>query len=186
MEFQSFIPIYLKESFGLTAGIAAITSSAFPIGCLMSVLAGGFVFDMLTKKTRIFVLGGLMVFAVFCLVVLIAIPEMGMTSGLALWTALLATMFYGLAIAPCYYIPMSVFSVDFGGKHCGVLVGIIDAMGYLAAMAFDFMGGAVADEVDGWHQFLNILLTVSIIGAVVLTLFLILEYRSQKDTSPKG
>ena len=30
MEFQSFIPIYLKETFGLTAGIAAMTSSAFP------------------------------------------------------------------------------------------------------------------------------------------------------------
>ena len=185
MEFQSFIPIYLKESFGLTAGIAAITSSAFPIGCLMSVLAGGFIFDMLTKKMRIVVLGGSMVCAVFCLVVLIAIPEMGITSGLALWTALSAIVLYGFAIAPCYYIPMSVFSVEFGGKHCGVLVGIIDAMGYLAAMAFDFMGGAVADEVDGWHHFLNILLTVSIIGAVVLTLFLILEYRSQVEPSPK-
>ncbi len=181
MEFQSFIPIYLKETFGLTSGIAAITSSAFPVGCLISVVSGGFVFDTLTKKKRIFVLGGLMGFAVCCVSVLLAIPQLGMTNSFSLWTALSAIMFFGLAIAPCYYIPMSVFSVDFGGKHCGVLVGIIDAIGYLAAMVFDFLGGAVADKVDGWHHFLNILLHVSLIGTVTLILFLLLEYRSQNE-----
>lgn len=181
MEFQSFIPIYLKERFGLTSGVAAITSSAFPAGCLISVLAGGFVFDTLTKKKRIFVLGGLMGLAVCCVSVLLAIPQLGMTNSFSLWTALSAIMFFGLAIAPCYYIPMSVFSVDFGGKHCGVLVGIIDAIGYLAAMVFDFLGGAVADKVDGWHHFLNILLHVSLIGTVTLILFLFFEYRSQNE-----
>ncbi len=181
MEFQSFIPIYLKETFGLTAGIAAITSSAFPIGCLISVLAGGFVFDALSKKRRIFVLGGMMVFSVLCVALLLALPKLGLTGDFSLWAALLAIMFYGLAIAPCYYIPMSVFSIDFGGARCGVLVGIIDAVGYLAAMAFDFLGGAVADEVDGWHQFLTILLSVSILGSVTLPLFLLLDYRAEKQ-----
>ena len=75
---------------------------------------------------------------------------------------------------------MSVFSVDFGGVHCGVLVGIIDAVGYLAAMAFDFLGGAVADQADGWSEFLKILLTVSIVGSVTLSWFLVLEYRSRE------
>jgi len=123
----------------------------------------------------------LMGFAVCCVSVLLAIPQLGMTNSFSLWTALSAIMFFGLAIAPCYYIPMSVFSVDFGGKHCGVLVGIIDAIGYLAAMVFDFLGGAVADKVDGWHHFLNILLHVSLIGTVTLILFLLLEYRSQNE-----
>ena len=181
MEFQSFIPIYLHETFGLTAGIAAITSSAFPIGCLISVLAGGFIFDLLSKKKRIFVLGGMMVCAVLCVALLLALPKWGLSDDFGLWTALLAIMLYGLAIAPCYYIPMSVFSVDFGGTHCGILVGIIDAAGYLAAMAFDFLGGAVADGMDGWHQFLNILLGVSILGSVSLPLFLLLDYRSGKE-----
>ena len=90
-------------------------------------------------------------------------------------------MLYGLAIAPCYYIPMSVFAVAFGGTRCGVLVGIIDAIGYLAAMLFDFLGGAVAGEVEGWHQLLTILLSVSIPGSVTLPLFLLLDYRSEKQ-----
>ena len=50
-------------------------------------------------------------------------------------------------------------------------------------MAFDFLGGAVADEVDGWHQFLSILLGVSILGSMTLPLFLFLDYRSAKKLS---
>ena len=57
------------------------------------------------------------------------------------------------------------------------------AAGYLAAMAFDFLGGTVADEVDGWHQFLNILLGVSILGSMTVPLFLFLDYRSAKKLS---
>lgn len=179
MEFQSFIPIYLKETFGLTSGIAAITSASFPFGCLISVLLGGFIFDILSKKSRVYVLGSMMLLAIACIGILTALPELNMTNTWSLWTALFSIMFFGLAIAPCYYIPMSVFSVDFGGKHCGVLVGIIDATGYLAAMFFDFFGGAVADQADGWQHFLNILLYVSVIGFISLSLFLFLEYRRQ-------
>ena len=183
MEFQSFIPIYLQETFGLTTGIAAITSSAFPIGCLISVLAGGFVFDLLSKKKRIFVLGGMMVLSALCVALLRAIPKLHLAGDFGLWPALFAIMLYGLAIAPCYYIPMGVFSVDYGGRRCGVLVGIIDDAGYLAAMVFDFLGGAAADEVDGWHQLLNILLSVSVLGSATLPLFLFLDYRSSKAIS---
>jgi len=185
-EFQGFIPIYLKETFGLTAGIAVMTASAFPIGSLLSALLGGFVFDVISKRTRIFVLGGLMVFSALCLVALLAIPSFGLTNTLALWTTLAAIMLFGLAISPCYYIPMSVFAVGFGGARCGVLIGIIDAVGYLFAMAFDFIGGAVADRPDGWSQFLTILLVVSAVGAVALSLFLILEHRAEPLGSRDG
>ena len=100
-----------------------------------------------------------------------------MQESFVLWVALSAIMIYGLMIAPCYLIPMSVFSLDFGGKHCGVLVGIIDAAGYLASMIFEFWGGAVADRIDGWQQFLCIILNVSIIGTITLVLFLFIDHR---------
>ena len=177
-EFQGFIPIYLKETFGLTAGIAVMSASSFPIGSLIASLLGGFVFDVINKRTRIFVLGGMMVCSSLCLTALLLIPSFGLTNPLALWTTLAAIMLFGVAISPCYYIPMSVFSIDFGGVRCGVLIGLIDAVGYLFAMAFDFIGGAVADRADGWSQFLTILLVVSAVGTVTLSLFLILEHRA--------
>ena len=187
MAFQSFIPIYLKEVFNLSPGKAGIASSVFSVGSMFSVLIGGFVFDKLTKKKRVFVLGGMMTLATGCIVVLLLLPKPNSQENNLFWVALSAIMIYGLMIAPCYLIPMSVFSVDFGGKHCGVLVGIIDAAGYLASMVFEFLGGAVADRVDGWQQFLNIILNVSIIGTIALTIFLIIDYRSLKksiETNP--
>ncbi len=178
MAFQSFLPLYLKEMFNLSPGKAGIASSVFPLGSMFSIVIGGFIFDKLTKKRRIFVLGGMMTAATGCVVILLLLPESNIQETSLLWTALSAIMVFGLMIAPCYLIPMSVFSLDFGGKHCGVLVGIIDAAGYSASMIFEFLGGAVVDQVNGWQQFLHIILNVSIIGTISLILFLIIDHRA--------
>jgi len=178
MAFQSFLPLYLKEMFNLSPGKAGIASSVFPLGSMFSVVIGGFIFDKLTKKRRIFVLGGMMTLATGCIITLLLLPESNIQETSLLWIALSAIMVFGLMIAPCYLIPMSVFSLDFGGKHCGVLVGIIDAAGYSASMIFEFLGGAIADQVDGWQQFLYIILNVSIIGTITLILFLIIDHRA--------
>jgi len=178
MAFQSFLPLYLKEMFNLSPGKAGIASSVFPLGSMFSVVIGGFIFDKLTKKRRIFVLGGMMILATGCIVILLSLPESNIQEASLPWIALSAIMIFGLMIAPCYLIPMSVFSLDFGGKHCGVLVGIIDAAGYSASMIFEFLGGAIADQVDGWQQFLYIILNVSIIGTITLILFLIIDHRA--------
>jgi len=186
MAFQSFLPLYLKEMFNLSPGKAGIASSVFPLGSMFSVVIGGFIFDKLTKKRRIFVLGGMMTLATGCIVILLSLPESNIQEASLPWIALSAIMIFGLMIAPCYLIPMSVFSLDFGGKHCGVLVGIIDAAGYSASMIFEFLGGAIADQVDGWQQFLYIILNVSIIGTITLILFLVIDHRSlskSKDTT---
>jgi len=186
MAFQSFLPLYLKEMFNLSPGKAGIASSVFPLGSMFSIVIGGFIFDKLTKKQRIFVLGGMMTLATGCIITLLWLPESNIQETSLLSIGLSAIMIFGLMIAPCYLIPMSVFSLDFGGKHCGVLVGIIDAAGYSASMIFEFLGGAVADQVDGWQQFLHIILNVSIIGTVTLILFLVIDHRSlskSKDTT---
>ena len=186
MAFQSFLPLYLKEMFNLSPGKAGIASSVFPLGSMFSVVIGGFIFDKLTKKRRIFVLGGMMTLATGCIVILLSLPESNIQEASLPWIALSAIMIFGLMIAPCYLIPMSVFSLDFGGKLCGVLVGIIDAAGYFASMIFEFLGGAVADQANGWQQFLHIILNVSIIGTISLILFLIMDHRAlskSKDTT---
>ena len=178
MVFQSFMPLYLKETFDLSSGMAGISSSVFPIGSMFSVLVGGFIFDNLTKKKRIYVLGGMMVLATVSILILYLLNNPEMPGNGTLWVALSAIMMFGLMITPCYLIPMNVFSVDFGGKHCGFLVCLIDVAGYLASMAFEFLGGEIADRVNGWQQFLNVMLNVSIIGTITLTLFLFMDHRS--------
>ena len=178
MSFQNFLPLYLKEVFNLSPGKAGIASSVFPLGSMFSVLIGGFVFDKLTKKRRVFVFGAMMTLATGCIITLLLLSGSNLQETSLLWIALTAVMIFGLMIAPCYLIPMSVFSIDFGGKHCGVLVGIIDAAGYLASMIFEFLGGAVTDQVDGWQAFLSIILNTSITGTISLVIFLVIDHLS--------
>ncbi len=181
-EFQVFIPIYLSETFALVPAVAGMASAAFPLGCLIAVFSGGFVFDKLSRKNLIYVVGATLVIAIFCLLGLRFLGTVELSALLELILTISLIFTFGLAISPAYYIPMSVFSIDFGGRHCGVLVGLIDAMAYLGAMIFDFVGGAVANKDGGWQDFLSILIITSIIATVTMIIFLYVEYVRSKSS----
>ena len=52
------MPIYLRESFGVAASDAAKASSVFPMGCLIALVGGGFLYDRVSRKGRVAMLGG--------------------------------------------------------------------------------------------------------------------------------
>ncbi len=79
-------------------------------------------------------------------------------------------------MSPAYYIPMSVFAIQFGRSRSGVLIGLIDAFGYAATMIFAPLAGALL-EARGWPTFLGILVGVSVMSLVFLTAFLTAEHR---------
>ena len=181
-EFQVFIPIYLHESFDLSPAQAGTAASIFPLGCLIAVFVGGFFYDKLTKKKLTVLLGGMLALSIVCLTFLWALPKFDFDPRIELVFTAVTILIFGFSIAPAYYLPMSVFSIDFGGKHCGFLIGLIDALGYSGAMVFDFVGGSVADRPGGWQSFLGILLGVSIAATVSMTLFLYLDFRASERT----
>lgn len=181
-EFQVFIPIFLSETFSLQPAQAGLASSAFPLGCLVAVFGGGFVYDKLSKKNIVYAMGASLAIAVLCLLGLRLLGEVDFGNGLELILTISLIFVFGFAIAPAYYIPMSVFSIGFGGKHCGLLVGLIDAFAYFGAMMFDFIGGAVANKEGGWEDFILILIVTSIAAAIIMTTFLYLDYLdSERD-----
>ncbi|MDA7772221.1 MFS transporter [Pseudomonadales bacterium] len=175
-EFQVFIPIFLSETFSLQPAQAGLASSAFPLGCLVAVFGGGFVYDKLSKKNIVYAMGASLAIAVLCLLGLRLLGEVDFGNGLELILTISLIFVFGFAISPAYYIPMSVFSIGFGGKHCGLLVGLIDAFAYFGAMMFDFIGGAVANKEGGWEDFILILIVTSIAAAIIMTTFLYLDY----------
>ena len=183
-EFQVFIPIYLSETFSLVPAQAGMASAAFPLGCLVAVFAGGFIHDKLSKKNIMYTLGASLIAAVICLLSLRLLGNYDFGSTLELGVTIALIFVFGFAISPAYYIPMSVFSISFGGKHCGLLIGLIDALAYFGAMMFDFIGGTVANKEGGWQDFILILIVTAILATVIMTTFLYLEYRDSERDLP--
>lgn len=182
----TFIPVFLTETLHIDPADAAMASSAFPAGSFLSLLFAGAVYDRLGKRLHALVLGATLVAAIGCLVFLLAMPNLGLGPKASLLAAVLALFLYGVLVAPAYYIPMSVFAVQYGGPHGGLLVALIDVFGYVGAMTFNYFGGSIA-QVHGWGTFLQVLLLVGA-GAWAATVgFLRLDYQgSLRDRERAG
>ncbi len=174
MEFISFLPLYFKQNFAIGSGEAGMASAAFPAGSFISVLAGGLLYDRLTPFGRILGLGGLLAVGLASIALIRFLPELGLHAPAALGVAIAATFVFGLAVSPAYYIPMSVFSIQFGRARSGVLIGLIDAFGYGATMIFAPLAGAVIRD-QGWPALLTIFVIISAIALAFATAFLIAE-----------
>lgn len=174
LDFLNFIPLYLNESLGLEPGVAGKTTTVFPAGCFVAVLAAGFLYDKLSKKQRVVAIGGALACGILCLASLWGLPLMSLHPDQAFYVAATAIFFFGLAVAPAYYLPMSVFSISFGGPFCGFLICLLDMFGYAGAFFFNYYGGSLVQEL-GWNVFLGGLMAVTAVATVCLSSFLYLD-----------
>lgn len=178
-DFLLLVPLFLKARLGLSSADAARAASAFPLGSLFSVLVGGFVFDRLNRRTTAWVMGLLLTFATGCLAAFCAMPQFAWSPAVALGTSLALLFAFGLCVSPCYYIPMSVFSIEFGGPHSGVLIALLDATSFTATAVFYYYGGGWAQQ--SWTLFLSVLCGVSVWSTVTTFLFLRGEARWRRS-----
>ena len=65
-------------------------------------------------------------------------------------------------------------AVSYGGPRVGLLMGLIDAFGYLVAMTFNYFGGSIA-QIYGWDAFLVLLLCTCLVAAALVARFMVLE-----------
>lgn len=170
MELLSFLPLYFQQTFGIATPTAAMASAAFPAGSFISVLIGGLLYDVLSSRGRVSILGCLLGVGLASMCVLLLNPSFGI--------AIAATFVFGLAVSPAYYIPMSVFSIEFGRSRSGVLIGLIDAGGYGAVMVFAPIAGKMI-KVAGWSSFLTTMAVISLLAMVISTCFLAGEHRAK-------
>lgn len=183
MDFLNFIPLYLNQTAGIEPGPAAIAGSAFPVGMLVALIASAVFYDRLSKRQLVWVVGGLLGLSCLSVLFLWSLPSLSIVASLKLPAAKISIFVFGFSISPAYYIPMSVFSIAFGGRHSGFLIAFIDVCGYAGAFVFNFFGGSIAQH-HGWPVFLGLLLTVAI-ALVTLTAFLHLEHKSEKQQSAR-
>jgi len=178
MAFLDFVPMYLMEVFQLSPSKAAMASSVFPIGSLVGLLASVAFYDKFSKKGLRRILTLTLCIATGCVLTLQFLPQLGLGPEKNFPIALGMILIFGIMTSPAYYIPMSIFSIEFGGPHSATLVCLIDAFGFAASASFGFIGGRLADSGGGWSSFMAMLIATSFITTVSVWLFMNAEYRA--------
>ncbi len=161
-----------------------MAGSAFPAGMFVALIVSGIFYDRLSKRQLVWAIGGLLGLSCLSLLFLWGLPSLSLAASLRLPAAMISIFVFGFSISPAYYIPMSVFSIAFGGRHSGFLIALIDVFGYTGAFVFNFFGGSIAQHY-GWPIFLGLLLTVAVLALATLTVFLHLEHKSEKKQSAR-
>ncbi len=188
MAILDFVPAYLLQVYKLTASQAAMASAVMPLGSLIGVILSMFFYDRFSKKQLRFILAAMLTVAVGCIVVLRYLPRLGLDGPTSFAGALAMILLFGISIAPSYYIPMSIFSIEFGGPHSATLVSAIDMVAFAASAAFGFIAGRlVFDPGFGagagghdWSNFMNFMLGIGSIAALSTWFFMHGEYRAAK------
>ncbi len=175
MDILLFLPLFLKETVGMSDSGASMTSSAFPLGSFISVLAGGFVFDLLSRRSTAWLMGGLLLIATGCIGTFWLLQFISTSNQVAVGISLVLLFVFGFCIAPCYYIPMSVFSIQFGGPHAGFLVALLDAIAFLVDAVFYWFAGELAEQ--SWSQFLLVFGGITMVSAGLTFAFMLGEAR---------
>lgn len=183
MNFLDFVPIFLKETLNMTSSDAVMTATAFPLGSFLAVLIGGYIFDSLSPKAITKIMGTLLTISVFCILLIINLSyfELSMAQNInVVWFCLFT---FGFSISPAYYLPMSIFSIKYGGPYSGALISWLDLGGYFAGAVSSFTVGWLSDQIDGWHKVLYMLVGLGIITLVLTVLFLYGEAKEDEIPS---
>ncbi len=151
--------------------------SIFPAGMFVALIATSILYDRLSKRQLVLVLGGLLCVSCLCVVLLWNLGNLPLPPQMNVPVAMATIFAFGFTISPAYYVPMSIFSIAFGGKHSGFLIALIDVFGYVGSMVFTFFGGSIASDF-GWPVFLAVLLTITVLALVTVTAFLYMDYRA--------
>ncbi len=171
-DFINFLPLFLKESLNISSGNASMVSSAFPIGAFVSVLIGGYFFDKVSKEAITRVIGVLLFGMIVSLLVIVNVSYLELSQRNSVALVVVCLFGFGFGVSPAYYIPMSIFSIKFGGPHSAFLVGLLDVIGYSASMGFSFLAGSLADQASGWSRVLHLLIGISVFTLVITVYFL--------------
>ena len=177
MDFVIFVPIYLNEALEIDPDRAGMAMSIFPAGMFVALVVTSALYDRLSKRQLVLVLGGLLGMSCLCVLLLWNLGNLPLPPQMNLPVAMAAIFAFGFTVAPAYYVPMSVFSIAFGGKHSGFLISLIDVFGYVGSMVFTFFGGSIAADF-GWPVFLTVLLTITALALVTVTAFLFMDARA--------
>ena len=173
MEFQSLIPLWLKQTQGVDAGHAATLAAIYPLSCGISVLLGGHFYDRMSPRAHFLLITGSLVTCTAAIFLLLFSTALGLSS-LPLTVLLLAVV--GLSVCPAYYVPSGVFSNAFGGPRGAFISSLFDISGSISSLIFFAVSSHLLKDDDGdkgsWSGVLLYIAVCGCVGTVAMALFL--------------
>jgi len=170
--FNLWTPTYFAEYVGLSNSVATSRSALFPFFGGVSVLLAGFMSDRLGLNGRSLVLFGGLTSATVCLFLL-----SGVAGHASPWIPVTLVALVGFLLLGPYSYLAGAMSMDFGGeKGAATAAGIIDGVGYLAAV---LSGDTVAriTVLYGWRNAFVALAVTCLLTAIVALILAISQRR---------
>lgn len=172
MAFLDFLPAYLLEVYNLEDSQAAMASAVMPLGSLLGLLLSIAFYDRFSKRQLRGILTLMLICATGCIFILQSLAGYDLGDTMRFGLALSLIVVFGVSTAPAYYIPMSIFSIEYGGPHSATLVSLIDMFAFAASASFGFLAGRLAAGAGGWDSFMNLLLAIGMAAAVSTWFFM--------------
>ena len=172
----------------LTDGGAAGMGVVFQMGLMSSVLVFGKLYEKLKEDRHRIVLCVTLVGMSAGCGLLLALDGGAVSSSMSLlvWRAALV-FFVAVGVGLTYYVPMGVFSVQFGKENTALVSAYLDLLGYL--MSATFLSVALRPAIDsggGWSTAWYCLAFVSLMASVAALFFLRMLLFDVVDMCPFG
>jgi hypothetical protein len=196
-QFISFIPLYLNTGHFMPDNEAAMKSSIFAMGSLISSVFGTRVYQTLSGNSQIRAiticnLFGFILPGILTLHHLTSIPSTSISVlkflinfQLSQPIVLGILFFWGMAWALPFYLPAGVMALTLGGvNHAALLTNLFDAIGFLAASVLSYY----AMEFGKSGQWTSVIFGLSIAGGVALTTMsraMLLALKDEKSTGKR-
>jgi sugar phosphate permease len=167
---EEYVPLYFSQVYNLSPSVSSMISSICIGGSILSVLLGGIIYDRLGDKLRMIFMVLCFLFASLCISILAGFSHLLPFQA----SVVLFSMMYIFLVTP-FYLVQGLFAVDYGGKHCGILLGLTDGGSYLGGILFSSLGGYIIHGL-GWGYFLGAFAVLGWIGTASLLLFYLVLY----------
>lgn len=162
-----YIPVYLFENKNLSPADAGRASLAFSLGPVITVLASGFIYDVIAR----FKFGRFLFIALNQIIVVICAFAVWILPTLNTTVTMILLFFVAACASPGYYITYSIFSAHFGGKkHTAKVGSFVSAVANLFSIAFSYSMGIVTQKL-GWSVFWLIMMIICVASAVLAAIY---------------
>jgi len=173
--FEVFVPVYMKDLMNVDSSTAGICSSSVPLGIVVSLIMFGWKLESSSEKVRsvavqfLCLLNFISALSLFFISYIIELYGC-FNKQFCVWLNVLFFFLLGFSAGYPFYIPQSVFAIEFGGESSAKVVGFAELIQAVISSGFVLLAGEVGEHY-GWRYVWCLVSCTSFIGLMCMVGF---------------